>query len=278
MANGVLAGLTIDTFKGIKPSVLLRQIRRVGVEFAEVTISIFDDLENVKQAIDGIKIGLHLPIVSDDGFDFSCVEKKQEIDKIIDNINKNWRSLNLQYVLTHPTEKHMFKSDYEISEQFLFENLKKLEPPILLENIFENDAFVFDDFLERTEKELVNQLSGICFDGPHAYISRDNWKGLLEKYISKIRLVHLSDCTKEKDLHIPFGGEGELPVLDILSFLREHNYDGIVNLEIMPKSLTELRPVFKSYLLILQYLNRRKYHSMRFKSFILLPFLHNRFR
>ena len=79
MAASVLVGLTIDTFKGIKPSILLKQIRRIGVEFAEVTVSIFDDIDQIIHTVDGMKIGLHLPIISEDGFDFSCIEKKQKL-------------------------------------------------------------------------------------------------------------------------------------------------------------------------------------------------------
>lgn len=278
MEEKVLAGLTIDTYKGIQPSRLLKQIRRMGVEFAEVTVNIFHDLENVKRQTNGLKLGLHLPIISEDGFDFSCVEKKAEIEKLIGLINQNWRELNFQYILSHPTEKHLFKTEFEVSETFLFDNLKKIAAPVFIENTFENDSFYFDDFVERAEKQLAKHFSGICFDGPHAFISRDYWFNLLEKYIDNIKLVHLSDCTKDKDLHIPFGGEGELPVEKILQFLKDRRYHGIVNLEIRPKALTELEPILKSYLLILRYLNRRKFFIMRLKSLVLLPLIHNHFK
>lgn len=278
MGTKVLVGLTVDTFKGIKPSRLLKQIRRIGVEFAEVTVNIFQDLENAKRQSEGLKLGLHLPIISEEGFDFSCMEKKEEIDKIIEHINQNWHDLNFQYVLSHPTEKHLFKTEYEISEEFLFNNLKRLEPPLLIENTFENESFHFEEFIERAEEQLNEHLVGICFDGPHAFISRDNWFEMLEKFINKIKLVHLSDCTKEKDLHIPFGGEGELPVEKILQFLKYHHYNGIVNLELRPKALTELAPILKSYLLILRYLNRKKFFTMQLKSLLILPLIHNHFK
>ncbi len=280
MSSRNLVGLTIDSFRGIRPSVFLHQISRIGVEFAEVTINIFDDrdLENIKASVNGIKIGLHLPIISDHGFDFSCKDKREKINQIIDRINRNWRDLNLLYVLSHPPEKHFVRPTGEVSEQFLFDNLNKIEAPIIFENTIENDAFRFEDFLVRAEQKMGPHLSGICFDGPHAYISRKNWFEMLETQIEKIRLVHLSDCTKEKDLHIPFGGEGELPVEKILTFLKDHKYKGIINLEIRPKSLTELGPVFKSYLLILKYLNRKKYFFMGLRSFFLLPVIQKRFR
>lgn len=280
MSSQNLIGLTIDTFRGIRPSVLLHQISRIGVEFAEVTKNIFDDqdLGKIKSCVNGIKIGLHLPIVSEDGFDFSCLDEKEKIDQLIDQINRNWRNLNLLYVLSHPTEEHFIKTKCEVSEQFLFDNLNKIEAPIIFENTLENDSFRFEDFLVRAEQKMGPHLSGICFDGPHAFISRKNWFELLETQIEKIRLVHLSDCSKDQDLHIPFGGEGELPVEKILKFLKDHKYKGIVNLEIRPKSLTELGPVFKSYLLILKYLNRKKYFSMALRSFFLLPIIQKKFR
>jgi len=274
MSTRVLVGLTVDTYQGIPPAFLLRQVRRLGVEFAEVTISIFQDIENVVRNAKGLKLGLHLPIFSQEGFDFSCIEKQAEINQIIDQINLNWQRLNLQYVLSHPTENHLFETQYRVSEELLFKNLQKLQPPLLLENTLENEAFHFDDFLARTEKILGSQLIGICFDGPHAFISRENWFDLLTTHFDRVRLVHLSDCSKKQDLHIPFGGIGELPVHRILDFLRQRRYRGIVNLEIMPKSPTDMASVLNSYLLMLRYLNRKKYYQMRLRSTILLWLLH----
>ena len=121
-------------------------------------------------------------------------------------------------------EKQLFKTEFEVSEEFLFKNLKRIEPLVIIENTFENYNFHFDDFVDRAEKLLGEHLAGICFAGPHAFISWDNWFELLEKYIDKIKLVHLSDCTKEKDLHNPFGGEGKLPVERILQFEKDQNY------------------------------------------------------
>ncbi|HDL17981.1 MAG TPA: sugar phosphate isomerase/epimerase [Bacteroidetes bacterium] len=278
MINKILTGLTVDAFKGITPAVILAQIRRIGVEFAEVTVKVFAEPEKVMHSAGGMKLGLHLPIISENGFDFSCVEHQREIDEIIDNINKYQRPLNLQYILSHPTEAHLFETKCRISGDFLFENLKKIQAPVILENTFENAHFNFDTFLVKAEEKLGNHLTGICFDGPHAYISRGDLFPMLEKHFNKIRLVHLSDCTREKDLHIPFMGEGDLPIEKILHFLKDHAYSGIINLELRPKSLTDLKPIFNSYLLILKHLDRRKYFPMRLKQFFLLPLVHLRFR
>ena len=278
MNSGALVGFTVDTFEGVKASYLLKLIRKVGVEFSEVTPSIFDEIENVISNLDGMRLGLHLPLISDYGYDFSCHQSKQQIDTLIDNVNRYWQKMNLQYVLAHPTEAHLFDTPEEKSEEFLFENLKRLDTPIVLENTLEDENFDFDLFLERAESALGDQLMGICFDPPHAYISREDWFPMLEKHYPKIRLLHLSDCTREEDLHQPFGQDGNLPVEKILGFLRGNQYKGMINLEIRPKSLSELGPVFNSYLLVLRYLNRMKYFSMRLRSIFFLPMLHRRLR
>ena len=276
MNSSVLVGFTVDTFEGVKGSYLLNLIRKVGVEFAEVTPAIFEDIDSVLSNIGGLKLGLHLPIISDYGYDFSCHEKKKEIDAIVENINKYWQRMNLQYVLAHSTEGHFMETPGESSEEFLFENLKRIEAPIVFENTLENENFSFDQFLERAESAFDDQMLGICFDPPHAYISRENWFPMLEKHYAKIRLLHLSDCTREEDLHQPFGQEGNLPVDEILGFLKDKGYQGMVNLELQPKSLSDLKSLFESYLLVLRYLNRKKYISMKLRSLIFLPILKRR--
>ena len=278
MKSNVLVGLTVDNFKGVKGSFLLNLIRRVGVEFAEVTSTIFEDIDQVISNMDGLKLGFHLPIISESGYDFSCLEKKKKIDALIENINRYWRKMNLQYVLAHSTEGHFIETPGECSEEFLFENLKKLEAPIVFENTLENENFNFDQFLERAESAFDDQLLGICFDPPHAYISREDWFPMLEKHYSKIRLLHLSDCTREEDLHQPFGQEGNLPVDEILGFLKDKGYKGMVNLELQPKSLSDLTSLFDSYLTVLRYLNRRKYFTMKLRSLVFFPLLKRRLK
>lgn len=271
--NSALVGFTVDTFGGIKASSLLKLIGKAGVEFAEVTPAIFENIEEAVENIHGLKLGFHLPLISEYGFDFSCRFKKDEIDDLIEKINKNHRRLNLQYVLTHPTESHMFDVPGGISEEFLFKNLARLEPPLVLENTLENEDFKFEPFLTRAESALGEKLSGICFDPPHAYMSREDWFSMLKDHYSKIRLLHLSDCTREEDLHRPFGQGGDLPTREILKFLRDNNYEGIINLEILPRSLWDLAPLFSSYLITLRYVNRTKYLAMRLRSPIFMPML-----
>ncbi len=277
MKNHALVGLTVDTFKGIQPAFFLRQIRMMGVDFAEATVAIFEDLPQVTRVAQHLKMGLHLPIIPHEGFDFSCVDHRESIHRLIRKINAHWKKLGLQYALSHPPEGHLYDSPGNTSEEFLFENLRRLECPVVLENTIEREAGEFEAFLSRAKEALGDRLAGICFDGPHAYISRRDWFEMFLALYPEIRVLHLSDCTKEKDLHQPFGLDGgEFPVERVLEVLRARRFWGIVNLELMPQSLSDLSPLLSSYLLMLRYLHPRKYLTMRLKSLVFLPLLHRR--
>jgi|GEM_PF-352663 hypothetical protein len=277
-SDGATVGLTVDTFRGIRPSFFLRQIHWAGVDFAEVTVAIFNELEKVSRIARKVHLGLHLPIIPHEGFDFACVDRAKEIDALIQTINSAGKKLGLRYVLAHPTESHLYDAPGKVSEEFLFENLSRLELPVILENTIESDSRQFDAFLERAVNRLGDRYAGICFDGPHAFISRRDWFDMLRRLMPEIRVFHFSDCTEEKDLHQPFGLEGHFPIVRVLEFLREQRFSGIVNLELLPQSLNDLGPLFHSYLLILRYLNPKKFRRMRLKGFFFLPLLRMRIR
>ena len=102
--KSIAVGLTIDQFNGIKPSTLLKVVKKLGLEFVELTSSAFDDLNSCKKIIGNMKAGLHLPNIHDKGYDFSCRDRKTEIDHLINLINDNHQELNITYCLTHPPE------------------------------------------------------------------------------------------------------------------------------------------------------------------------------
>ncbi|GBD94622.1 xylose isomerase-like TIM barrel [bacterium BMS3Abin05] len=269
----MLVGVTIEKYRGIEPSILLNFVRMMGVRFAETTEPIFNDVDAVRRMKKQVKLGIHLPIVEEDGYDFSCVAEKDRINHLINNINRHWRELDFQYCLSHPPENHIQKVEGPVSKAFLFENLKRLEPPVIIENIQEVNGFKFRPFYEEAGHALGEKLWGMCYDGPHAFLSRPDWLELYEEFKKEIRVVHLSDCSKTEDLHLPFGQGGILPVKDLLKRLRKNKYDGIINLELLPKSLKDVQPVVYSYLMILKNFNRSKYLRDRLRALFILPFL-----
>ncbi len=269
----MLIGLTIEKYGGIEPSILLNFVRILGVRFAEVTESIFQDLEAVRKARKKVKLGIHLPIVEQDGYDFSCVDARDRIENLIEKINANWRELDVQYCLSHPPENHVHPVKGPVSKKFLFENLKRLEPPVIIENIPEVRGFQFPPFWEEAKAALGRKLWGMCYDGPHAFLSGPDWLSLYEKFRQEIRVIHLSDCSRTEDLHLPFGQGGEFPVKELINRLKRDRYDRIINLELLPQSIRDVQPVIQSYLMFLKEFNPPKYFRDRLRAFFILPIL-----
>ena len=268
----MLIGVTIERYQGIEPAYLLHFIQRLGVEFAEVTPTIFEDLPAIFRALGKIKLGFHLPIISEDGYDFSCVEHEEKIRHLIDLINTNCQKLHIQYCVAHPPEAHLSKTPGAVSQEFLFHNLQQLVPPVLIENVPERNGFYFSPFYHQAREALGEKLFGFCYDGPHAFISRKDWLTLLQDFSTDLRCVHISDCSQDKDLHLPLG-QGILPIDELFATLKSIGFDGIINLELMPQSLRDIDPILNSYLLVLRTFKPAKYFSARLKILLILPFI-----
>jgi len=268
----VLVGFTIERYKGIEPAYLLHFVRRLGVEFAEVTPTIFENLPAVLRALGKMKLGFHLPIISEEGYDFSCIEQETKIQKLIDAINANWQKLHIQYCVAHPPEAHLIETPGEVSQEFLFHNLQQLAPPVLIENVPERNGFYFSPFYRKARATLGEKLFGFCYDGPHAFISRKDWLTLLHNFSPELRCVHISDCSREKDLHLPLG-QGVLPLDELFAVLKSIGFDGVINLELMPQSLRDIDPILNSYLLVLKIFKPAKYLLAKLKILTVLPFI-----
>ncbi|MBN2089497.1 hypothetical protein JW964_07780, partial [candidate division KSB1 bacterium] len=145
----VRVGLTVQKYNGLDASFIISLAKRFGLEYIEVTKDIFDELPEVTRLVRGLRIGFHLPIICEDGWDFSCVRRRPEIEQLIEQLNKNWKALNIKYFLSHPPEPLETTAKIEVSENYLFQNLKRLPTNIFFENVptWEHDDFVA--FLER---------------------------------------------------------------------------------------------------------------------------------
>ena len=273
----MLIGITIDRYKGINPSVFLRLARKINLNFVEITKNIFDDLPNVISELGSTKTGFHLPNFGDHGYDFSCLDFTDKINQLITLINKHQHNLNIQYCLSHPPECPSTSSAKNCSLSFLFENLKKVELPIVLENVAGLNQGQFKNFYSQAKAELGVKLIGQCYDAPHYFTSGIDPISILENLDGDInniiKSVHLSDCKSDKDSHLPFGLGGELPVEDILNILKNKNYNGIINLELLPRSLSDIDAVLKSYLKVLRTFNKPKYFITKLKLLFYMPVL-----
>ncbi len=251
-------GLTVSAFDGKKPSEILALMRRFGVSFVELNPAIASDVDGILPYTDTMATGFHLPLVGEHGFDFSTLDAKDKIDDTIDFINRYRNQLNLLYCVAHPPESLNGEDSIEAGLEFLIENLQRLEVPILLENIETWSEREFDKLAEIIRTSLKKKLIGYCFDPAHAYLRGEDIFKRFSAIAPKVCCIHLSDCLQGKDAHLPLG-QGELPVARFLSHIAKHRYDGIINLEIVPKSLAEARTVVKSYLSVLRVFKKVKF-------------------
>ncbi|MBC8181831.1 TIM barrel protein [candidate division KSB1 bacterium] len=265
--NLVAVGLTVDRFKGITPSALIKVVKKLGLEFVELTISVFDDLESCRDNIGNMKTGFHLPNLHDTGFDFSCKKMDEKIQQLIRLINDNYQALNVKYCLAHPPEDDS-GADIEETISYLLENLKKLEPSIIIENIQSWDENRFQNFYDQAKLVLGDKLIGLCFDAPHHILSGGDPVDFINNSNGEIRCIHLSDCEEGFDAHMPFGSGGCLPVDEILKTIKKVDYNGFINLELLPRSQEDILLIIKSYLKVVKTFDKKKYFASLFRLFL----------
>lgn len=269
----VRVGLTVQKYKGMEASFILSLAKRFGLEFVEVTEGIFDELEQVKKLVRRLRVGFHLPIICENGWDFSCLDYADKIEQLITLLNRHWKTLNIQYFLAHPPEPDETTANIRTSTTFLLENLKRLPSHIFIENVptWKTDDFI--QFVEQAKEVLGKQFSGVCLDAPHYYVIGEDPLKLIDYWKGQIKCVHLSDCIPGHDLHLPFGSGGSLPIDDILAALKRNNYNQYINLELLPKTFNDLPYVIYSYLKVLKIFRPVKYYCSKIRVSFFMPLL-----
>lgn len=270
-ANGLLVGITVDKFKGIPAAALLMIVRKMGVEFVEITKAVFEDLSAFLAQVDGIQTGFHLPNRHDAGYDFSCPDRAADIEKLTQLINHHHHELNIYYCLSHPPEFPTATMSEADAIGYLLANLKKLQPPIVLENIQSWSQLKFERFFRQAQQVLGEKLLGQCFDAPHYFLQGGNPVAFLQQANGQIQFVHLSDCRQGYDAHMPFGLTGVLPIDEILATLKRQNFQGVINLELLPRRIGDIKPLVNSYLKVVRAFDRRKYWKARLRLIIYAP-------
>lgn len=259
-------GVTIERFGGLEPARLVELARLFGVEMVEVNPSAFEDVRGVAAALGGMPTGLHLPLIGQDGYDFSCPAFQERIDALVEAVNSHHRHLHLHYVLAHPPEPAEAEKPIETSEELLLENLSRLDLPIVIENVPSWDSESFRRFYHAAKGRLGEQLWGMCFDAPHAFLQGIDPAEEFKRCSAEVRVIHLSDCGASEDSHLPFGCGGVLPIDGFLDAVREQRFDGFLVLEIQPASIRELRPLVQSYLQVQRRLQPLRYLPAKIRA------------
>ncbi|MBN1561954.1 sugar phosphate isomerase/epimerase [candidate division KSB1 bacterium] len=269
-------GVTVAKFQKFMPSFLIRGLKLLGMDFIEINQSILPEIDRFAENIGSLITAFHLPLVSENGWDFSCPDYKKEIDEMISTLQLYKTKLRIHHVICHPPEAEKAGIQLNSSIEFLLENLQKLAMPVYLENV---PALNPDDFLQfywRSEKELGATLAGMCFDAPHYFVDGHDPVDQFRTFRDIVGCVHLSDCLVGDDLHRPFNCGGAMPINEFLSTLRDNNFGGFITLELKPHSMKELGVYIDSYMMTLQHLNYKKYLTTKLRIFALRPLI-NRF-
>ncbi|MCG3158818.1 MAG: hypothetical protein DKINENOH_05462 [bacterium] len=260
-------GLTIGDFDGKKAGELLALVRRVGVSFVELNPTVFNDLDAVIANMNGMAAGFHLPLVSEHGFDLSSFDAKERIDDTIALLNRHRHDLNLLYCVAHPPEAEHDQGNADDALEFLYDNLQRLEVPIILENVEAWNVKDFDRLVDMSRKVLKKKLIGLCFDPAHAFLRGEDIFARFSAIAPQVVCIHLSDCSRGQDAHLPLG-QGELPIAKFLAHVSKHRYDGVINLEVVPKSIDDTMAVLDSYLQVLRVFQKGKFFATRAKLLI----------
>jgi len=235
-------GMTVDPYKGIPLSVLFRFVRLAGVRHAEVTPKFLDSRSSTLRSAQGLSLGLHLPNAGIEGWDLSSLSHQHKIDAFIKDVRSISDQLQFQYAVCHPPES----PENDRSESQYFESLRKLNLPLMLENIQTCSGRDFVQFHNRFQMALQDHTLGICLDIPHAVLSGDNWQDLFQRFKSRVRVIHLSDIQGREDLHAPFRKTGTLQLQSILEYLKQQAYQGVINFEILPDGLGGILQMFRN--------------------------------
>lgn len=240
-------------------------MRRLGVNFVEYNIRILDTLEQVIPQLRTMRTAFHLPIVEEDGWDFSWRDRQEQIDVTIVRLQQEHRRLGLTQFVAHPPESLPRGGDDAASLETLFTNAARLPLPVYFENVAGQSPEALRTFLAAARHRLGKHYAGMCYDAAHFQISGLDPVEQFLAFRSEIGAVHLSDCVGHEDSHLPFHNGGDLPILPLLRAMRRSNYSGSITLEIRPKPDGDLAAYIRSYLLLLRHFAPARYLGARIR-------------
>jgi sugar phosphate isomerase/epimerase len=269
--NKPTIGFTVDNFKSLSPSTIINALKIFGVQFVEINMSVFDDIDKSLESLGNTKTSFHLPYHSDHQWDLAF--PGEQTDWLLEQLATFKEKLNIQHLVCHPPEHLLTNANIDTQNIALFENLIKIELPVYFENIMSQSPDEYYQFVEIAKQHLGDQLKGMCWDACHFLVAGYNPIKRFNLKATEIGCIHLSDCYPDEDAHLPFTRDGSLPLDDIIDLLVERKFAGYITLEIAPRSLRDLSAYINSYLILLRHFDKKKYFTTRMRFFLLKPLL-----
>lgn len=270
-----LVGFTVDYYKTLSHPIIIDALKLIGVKFVEMNRSVFSEIDQLDSRLNKVTTAFHLPLLHDDGWDFSYPDHQKEIDETIQFINEHRKRLHIHHAIAHPPEKTEHSSS-ESSLDYLFQNLGRLQVPVFLENVPDYTPVEFEEIFTIGKQKMREKLQGMCWDASHFHIKGYDPVKQYQNFRRYIGAIHLSDCYPDEDVHLPFDSGGSLPIDEILATLFSSQFRGYITLEIKPQSMQQIDAYIASYLKILRSLHYKKYVATKFRLLLLKPLI-NRF-
>jgi len=261
-------GFGLEPIKGLGLDLIVSLLRKILLEHFEFNWRVIPKVEEVLKSLGSATTVFHLPIFNRDRFDFSSQNETYEIQmqEVVSFINQRNKDLNMLFVLAHAPE------DPNASYELMFSRLEQIDVPIVLENVVGHTDEHFLDFYLQAKDYLGKKVAGHALDISHRYVNDwQTWLDIPEELVKDIAYVHVSDCTKTEDLHLPLG-LGEMPFNDFFAFLKDIKYDGVINQELKPDG-NQADKIMSSSLHCIKPFSKTKYFRMKTRCTFLKPLL-----
>jgi sugar phosphate isomerase/epimerase len=251
-------GMTLEPFRGMSVRQVVPLLRLLDIDHFEINMTMIPKIDQFVKGLHKKTTTFHLPIYNRFHFDIGSQNSDYllKIDQLIAFLNENKERLNLKYVLTHPPE------DPSSTNETIIEKLVEIDVPILIENIIGQSDDDFTEFYLQAKDRLGKGLAGHAIDAPHRFVTNNQkWLDIPEEIKKEIEYVHISDCTKYADLHLPLG-LGELPHEEFFSFLKNLGFRGIFLQEVIP-TVDQINCLLDSFLINVKPFSVNRFRKLR---------------
>ncbi|NPE07825.1 MAG: sugar phosphate isomerase/epimerase [Asgard group archaeon] len=250
--------MTLEPFRGMSVKQVVPLLRLLDLNHFEINMTMIPKIDEFVKSLHKKTTTFHLPIYSRFFYDIGTQNPnyQMKIEQLIDFLNYNKERLNIKYVLTHPPE------DPSSSNHSIIEKLEQINVPILIENVLGQSDENFMEFYFQAKDLLGRKLAGHAIDAPHRFITHNKkWLDIPEEIKKEIEYVHISDCTKYADLHLPLG-LGELPYDEFFSYLKNIGFRGIILQEVIP-TIDQLSSLLDSFLASVKPFSLNRYRKLK---------------
>jgi sugar phosphate isomerase/epimerase len=266
-------GFALEPIRGLPLDTIIYLLKKTLLEHFEFNWRIMPRIDRVIKNLGRTTTTFHLPIFDRDHFDYSSVDVDSayevQMKETIEFVNYWKKDLNLKYVLAHCPEDP--NGNYEL----MFERLSAIETPLVLENVVGQSDEHFMDFYFQAKDYLGKKVAGHALDISHRYVNDwRTWLDIPKKLEKEIVYVHISDCSKTEDSHLPLG-LGEMPFNEFFAYLKKIRYRGVIMQELKPNG-DQVEELMQSGIYCMKPFSKWKYTRMVMRRALLRMILKRR--